>query len=244
MKLNQSNRLWEIDALRGIAILMMLIYHSLMDIEYVFEKDFYLVTGFWKYFQIIGAIFFLGLVGISFTLSHARKRTPQYYLIRGGKIFLFGMLITVLTRVILEDGFVIFGVLHLIGVSTMLAPVFLRFKKLNLFLGILLVVIGFYLDTLTFPFTTLVWLGFIPDSFFSFDYFPLLPWFGFILLGIYAGKIIYPDSKRCFYLTDLSGSPPIQCLTFLGRHSLLIYLLHQPVLLGVFYLTALYQGNS
>lgn len=236
MEYRPSTRLWEIDTLRGIAILMMLIYHSLMDVEYVFNKDFYLVTGFWKYFQITGAVFFLGLVGISLTLSNAKKRPARYYLLRGAKIFLLGMLITVVTRIILEDGFVIFGVLHLIGVSTILAPLFLRFKKLNLFFGIIFVIVGFYLDTLTFPFSWLSWLGFIPDSFFSFDYFPLLPWFGFVLIGSFVGKTIYLNSGRCFKLTDRSGYPPVIALTFLGRHSLLIYLIHQPVLLGICYL--------
>lgn len=230
-----SARLWEIDVLRGIAIIMMVIYHSMMDVELVFEKDLNLVYGFWKGFQLVTAFLFLLLVGVSLTLSATLKKNPQFFYRRGGKIFLWGMVITVVTRVVLGEGFVVFGVLHLIGIATIMAPFFLRFRSLNLWLGLFIMIIGFYLDNLTFPFYWLFWLGFVPHKFFSFDYFPLLPWFGIILIGIFLGKTLYPGAQRRFPLSNDSKGLLSQNLAFLGKNSLTFYLIHQPVILGIMY---------
>lgn len=65
------------------------------------------------------------------------------------------------------------------------------------------------------------------------DYYPLVPWFGFALLGIWAGWRLYPGRTRRFTLPDLAHVAPIRALSFLGRHSLVIYLVHQPVLLAL-----------
>ncbi|MCX6818607.1 MAG: heparan-alpha-glucosaminide N-acetyltransferase domain-containing protein, partial [Candidatus Aenigmarchaeota archaeon] len=62
-------------------------------------------------------------------------------------------------------------------------------------------------------------------------YFPILPWFGVILIGIFFGNKLYPNAKRSFNIIDLSKFRIIKLLSFLGRHSLFIYLLHQPVII-------------
>ena len=68
------------------------------------------------------------------------------------------------------------------------------------------------------------------------DYYPLFPWFGVALLGIFAGESLYPAGMRRFDLPDWSRVAIVRGLRFLGRHSLLIYVTHQPVLIGVFIL--------
>jgi uncharacterized membrane protein len=65
------------------------------------------------------------------------------------------------------------------------------------------------------------------------DYYPVLPWFGLALLGIFTGYSLYPQGVRRFSLPDGSAFPPFQALRFLGRHSLLIYVIHQPILIGL-----------
>jgi uncharacterized membrane protein len=67
------------------------------------------------------------------------------------------------------------------------------------------------------------------------DYYPLLPWGGAALLGVACGRLNYPDGRRRLSLPDLSAAAPVRALRFLGRHSLLIYLLHQPILLGALF---------
>jgi uncharacterized membrane protein len=83
-----------------------------------------------------------------------------------------------------------------------------------------------------FNFPWLLPLGFQPQEFASFDYFPILPSFGVVLLGIALGNWLYSKGKRAFDFSE--GKNAIaKCPAFFGRHSLIIYLLHQPVIIAV-----------
>ncbi|MDI6721529.1 MAG: heparan-alpha-glucosaminide N-acetyltransferase domain-containing protein, partial [Candidatus Aenigmarchaeota archaeon] len=127
---------------------------------------------------------------------------------------------------------VLFGILHLIGISIILSVSFLKKKKLILPTFLSIVIIGFYLESYNLNFSLFFWL--MPQNFQTFDYFPVLPWFGAVLLGAFVGSKLYEDGKRKYKIVD---SPRIaKPINFLGRHSLLIYLLHQPLLLVIFYM--------
>jgi uncharacterized membrane protein len=241
---NLEERFWEIDLLRGVAILMMIGYHLHYDLDYFGSYNFNIQAGFWLYFARAIAAIFLLLVGISLTLSFSRATKTQKrdkglypkYLKRGLKIFSWGLVITVMTWFFLSEGFVVFGILHLIGISIILAYPVLNFRYGNLVLGIVCLALGLYLKNLTVGFPWLLWLGLMPARFYSIDYFPLLPWFGAVLIGIFLGNSLYPHYRRNFNLHDLSKFAVIRFLTFLGRHSLLIYLIHQPVLIIVLFI--------
>ena len=161
------------------------------------------------------------------------------FLRRGIMIFLLGMIITFISWIYIPERFIIFGILHCIGVSIILSFPFIRFRVTNLILGFLLIGIGSYLKLLTFDFNWLIPLGFLPHRFFTIDYFPLLPWFGVVLIGMAIGNFIYPNGKRQYHLKDLSNYLSVKSLCFLGRHSLIIYFLHQPILIGLIFLLLL-----
>ena len=230
-------RFWEIDFLRGFAVIMMLVFHFFFDLNYFgfFSFDPY---WFWKIFAYLIATIFIFLVGLSLTLSFSRVKKYKTknelrikYLVRGLKIFSLGLIITFITWIFLKQGFIIFGILHFIGVSIILAYPFLKFKYLNLFLGIGFILIGLILQNFTFNFYYLLWLGFIPNYFYTLDYFPIFPWFGIILIGIFFGNSFYPEGKRVFNIKEFSNLFT-KLFCFLGRHSLLIYLVHQPMLIS------------
>ena len=236
-------RFWEIDLLRGIAVILMIVFHFLYDLDYlnVYELDLY--SGYLLIFvHLIGTVFFL-LVGISLTLSYSRvkdiltkKELKIKYIKRGLKIFGLGLLITLVTWIYLNEGFVVFGVLHCIGVSIILAYIFIHFRIINLLFGCVLILIGIILKHFSFNFQYLVWLGFKPNQFYSVDYFPLLPWFGVVLIGIFLGNMLYQENKRMFKLSNFSELKIIKFFCFLGTHSLIIYFLNQPILLSIIYL--------
>lgn len=148
-----------------------------------------------------------------------------------------------MTRIFLDKAFVIFGILHLIGISIILAYPFLKLRYWNLLIGVLCIFLGAYLKGFTFDFYWLSWLGFRPAQFYSVDYSPLLPWFGVVLIGIFFGNLLYSDQSRRFQLVDLSFFSGIKVFCFLGKHSLLIYLLHQPLIIAVFYLLGMANMN-
>ena len=133
---------------------------------------------------------------------------------------------------------VFFGVLQCIGISVILAFPFLAFRFLKgraatFFIGWIFILPGLFLWGLSFQFPWLLWLGLKPAGFQSFDYFPLLPWFGLVLLGIFAGNVFYPNGKRSFLLPEAKANPLIAFFSFLGRHSLIIYFLHFPILIAL-----------
>ena len=243
MKQNSKHRFWEMDFLRGLAAVMMVVFHSLFFLDYFAGHNFNLRSGFWAIFQTITATIFIFLVGLSLTLSHSRAKTKLKaeklflkYLKRGLKIFSLGLCMTFITWLFLKENFVRFGILHFIGVSIILAYPFLRIHFWNLLLGLSFIALGIYFKGFTLDFGWLIWLGF-PKSHYHYavDYFPLLPWFGITLIGLFFGKCLYKNHTRRFSLADFSDFCIVRPFRFLGRHSLVIYFLHQPVLIGILY---------
>jgi len=247
MDRNLPKRFWEIDFLRGIAIIMMVIYHLLYNLHYFGYYNVNVYSGFWMYFARITATIFIFLVGVSLTISFSKatkislneKKIFLKYLSRGLKIFSWGLIITLVTWVFLRKGCVVFGILHLIGISIILAYPFLKLRYWNLLIGLLCIFLGAYLKGFAFDFYWLSWLGFRPAQFYSVDYFPLLPWFGLVLIGIFFGNLLYLDYSRRFQIADLSFFSVIKVFCFLGKHSLLIYLIHQPLIIVFLYLFGL-----
>ena len=244
MATNVTERFWELDLLRGVAILMMILFHLMFDLAYFNAVDLNVRSGFWLYFARATATLFLLLVGISLTLSFSRAlaTTPQQeklylkYLKRGSKIFVWGLIITVTTWFLLRDDVVVWGVLHLIGISIILAYPLLKFRSWNLVLGIVLIALGLLPKKVSVNFPWFLWLGLKPAHFHTIDYFPVLPWFGVVLIGVFLGNALYANYIRNFELRDRSQYPVIHMLSLMGRHSLLIYLVHQPVLVALVYL--------
>ena len=112
-------RLWEVDAIRGVAIVLMIFYHFVWDLNYFGLYQANLLTGPWQWFARGIATFFLFVMGVSLTLSDTREsqrwgQPPPFtkYLWRGGKIFGLGLIITLATYFFIGRGFVIFGILH------------------------------------------------------------------------------------------------------------------------------------
>ena len=228
--------------MRGIAIIMMITFHLLYDLNYFGGYDLNLHSSFWLYFGRVTATIFILLVGISLTISYSRAKRKQRkriylkYLKRGLRIFSWGLLITLVTWLFLRAGFVVFGVLHLIGISIIMAYPFLKLRFWNLLPGVIVISLGLYLKGFTFGFSWFTWLGVTSKQFYTIDYFPILPWFGVVLIGLFLGYLIYPDCTRRFNLFNLSNFAVIRLLCFFGRHSLLIYLIHQPILIAIIYL--------
>lgn len=238
MESHVTGRYWEIDLARGVAVVMMIAFHFVFDLNYFDIAHINVGSGFWRFFACSTASLFLFIVGISLTISGAhaseiltRSEFILKYVKRGLFIMALGAGITAVTWLIVPDGVIIFGILHLIGLSVMLAPLFLRLFWGNLLAAFLLIAAagsGLFQDG---PYW-LLWLGMHPPGFASLDYTPIVPWFSAVLLGIFSGKVLYPGGLRRYRVGDkkLFLRPTME---FLGKHSLLIYLLHQPVILLV-----------
>ena len=232
-------RFFEVDALRGVAVMAMIAFHALFALDFLAGYSFAIGSGLFLLTGRFASVAFIFLVGLSLTLSYNRavKKLRGFalfakYLFRGLRIFSLGMAITLISFLYIPQYAIFFGVLQCIGLSIILAFPFLRWKGANFFLGWLFIIAGIFLWGVSVQTPWFLWLGLRPALFQSLDYFPLLPWFGLVLLGIFAGNELYPNGKRSFSLPDLSFNPGIRLISLIGRHSLIIYFLHFPVLIG------------
>lgn len=239
-------RFIELDLLRGLALVLMIFGHILWDLDYFGLMQ--INNGLYSGLQKIVPPLFFTIVGMSIIVSRKKKQlTPkqekQYnikLITRGLKIFNLGMILTIITMITIPDRPVYFGVLHCIGLSIILCVPFLKLRFYNLFIAASMIIAGLLIGQFTVENPTIFHLIFgihEPDIWsHTVDYFPLLPWMGVTLFGIAIGDKLYCGSKRRFKIPDLSRYRPAKIFSWLGQHSLEIYLIHQPVIAGFMYI--------
>ncbi len=229
--MQKQDRIWELDALRGLCILCVIIVHFFFDLVY-FAQLHISFPPVYKFIQQYGGVIFVLLSGCCATLGSRSFR-------RGVIVFACGMLISAVTagmyalHMAASDVIVWFGVLHLLGVCMMLYPAYKKLPTQALAaVGVVLVVTGYLISGTTVEAKFLFPLGLCYPGFKSSDYFPLLPHLGWYMLGTVIGRTVYMDKK-----TRLPGRAQnwavMRFFRFCGRQSLWIYLLHQPVVYGL-----------
>lgn len=239
--MNSLPRLHLLDALRGFAIINVVIYHFLYDIfvVYGFYED-WPDLPYIKLWQVLGSGLFILISGMVFSLNRRFWRQGLY-------LNLMGLAITLITSCLMPQQAIYYGILTFFGCALWLMGVIRPLlQKLPQLTGMLLAVLMYmltmdindgkavlggiclwqwpkwlYIDELAL-------LGFNSDSFYSADYFPLLPNIFVMIFGWFLYSWLKVHGKLQLLLYG-----DLQALTLPGRHSLLIYLLHQPILMGI-----------
>lgn len=228
-----KQRIWELDALRGSCILGMVLVHLVYDTVELYGLINWDYPLFFQLIKEYGGILFILISGICVSFG-------SHPAMRGSAVLGCGLLCTLVTFSLEVLGFtgsgstIWFGILHCLGCSMLLWTLLRRLPTaLAAILGGIFSVTGhFLLNIRPVDHPWLIFLGFMPQWFASPDYFPLLPFFGYFLLGAAAGRLLYP-ARRSLLPCILQNAPVIRFLRYCGTHSLLIYLLHQPVLIGL-----------
>lgn len=240
-----KKRIWELDVLRGICILGVLVVHFIYDLVDLYQLVQWEYPPLFSFVKKWGGVLFLLLSGTCVTLgSHSVRR--------GLIVFACGLVISAVTYGMYHFGFagksiiIYFGVLHCLGTCMLLWPTYKNMPWWGLLLhGVVLVVLGLYLSellrtrVLVMDSPYLVPLGLFPQGFASSDYFPLLPNLGFFLIGSALGKTVYKKKETLLPMVRQENCI-VRFFSFFGRHSLWVYLLHQPLLAGIFYLITLF----
>lgn len=214
-------------------MLCMIAYHVLFDLMYFYDYEIPIYALGWRWFAWGTATMFLLVVGICFVISWEKTAMGERIikaLKRGAIILSGGMIISAVTFVITPHAFVKFGILHLIGVSALVQPVFGIFKKCNIAIGILFIFLGIIFAEQTVDSFLLFPLGLMYPGMQSLDYYPILPWFGVILLGMALGEWLYRPVRHHFLISVGSIAYP-SWLLWCGRRALILYFFHQPVIL-------------
>jgi len=229
LRRQQAPRVEGLDALRGVAIVAMVVYHFCFDLRYFgvarwdFEHDIR-----WLAARTLILSSFLLIAGISAALARrdpaADARWPRHVAVIGGA----ALLVTAASAMMFPRSFIWFGVLHAIALSLLLARPLIDRPRAALTAGVIVIAAGVMLSSQHFDNRMLGWLGFMTGKPMTEDYVPLFPWSGVLFLGIAAGHALVASNFAM--LAPLARMPG--ALRVLGRHSLAVYLVHQPLLLG------------
>lgn len=223
-----------LDVLRGVAIAAMGVYHFFFDLEFFGFGDFGVTEapGWIAFVRTIPASF-LAIAGISLYLAHHNGMHWRNFWWRIGYLAAAAILITIISYFADPDAIIWFGILHCIALSSVIGLALLRAPLIVVILAAIVVLIAplFATPVLNSPF--LLWLGLGTEAPPSNDYNPLFPWFGFMLLGIAIARILAPYATKAAWARWKPTDVATRTLALAGRHSLLIYLLHQPILMGV-----------
>lgn len=250
--LNKKSRIWELDFIRGFCISLMIMDHTLYDLVYIFKDIWFeeesagflywlcnlAKTGYYPWILrdlVWGLVVFLFIFICGISCSFSRSNLK-----RGLRLSFVALGLTAFTWVMdwfagQEDQFTIrFGILHMLAASILLYCFLRRLGLVTmLIVGLFAIATGIYfsyipLDT---PIESMGVLVHMTSAFYSADYFPLLPWFGYFLIGAAVGPLLYKDRKSFFprHGKERWMSP----ILFAGRHSLIFYILHQPVIYGI-----------
>jgi uncharacterized membrane protein len=235
----RSGRVDAVDCARGLALIGMAAYHLSWDLA-----DFRLAppglpfTPGMRLLSHTVASVFLALVGVSLALAHRKGFNLSAFWRRFGIIAGAAALVTAGSVVFAPGEGIFFGILHCIAAASLIAAPFVGAPAwASLAVGVIAIVAPLLIRSTLFDPPWLLWLGLgeaLPNTL---DWRPLMPWAGVVFLGLAAArtpgvmrKLTSPERWR-------ASSSAARAACFAGRHSLPIYLVHQPVLIGL--LTAL-----
>lgn len=231
-----QKRLDGLDTFRGFAIVLMILYHFIYDLSHFGLIELAMNHTPWVLvFRYTIITMFLMAVGVSLAMVHGKKM--KYASLKKRIIFLSlsALLVSITTYVLFPQHWIYFGILHSILVASLITIPLLSYPKIT-FLLIPIIFFGWLFDYLSFNFLyELLKEPLALPTEFSLDRIPLFPWLSVILLGTLI--TYYNFHTKLFRLRILEGNTPIHTLLkTMGRNALLIYLIHQPILFGGFYL--------
>lgn len=232
--MNNRGRFAIVDGVRGVAILLMFVYHFTWDLSYFGFSDADLFGDpFWIGFVWLIVSIFLSVSGFAFALAEHRGTPPGARIRRLVLIGVCAGLVSLATYIVDAHSFVFFGILHHVFLASLLLLLLRSLpSSLLLLVGLVCLAAPYLFASDTFAYSWLLWLGLSPYPVLSVDYVPLIPWVAAPLFGLVAGRRAV-QAERLQRLFIWRPEDPIgKTVRLLGRHSLLVYVIHQPILFG------------
>jgi uncharacterized membrane protein len=232
-----SSRIVALDVLRGLALFGMFAYHGTFDLAF-FGLIAPTIPFLWpmRIYAHTVACLFLALVGVSMALAYDGRFDLNKFARRVALLVCACALVSVGTYVFAPQEWIFFGVLHCIAASTLLCAAVLPWRpRVGFVLGVALIAAPWLFAAAGIDVPWPMWLGLSAEEPVTLDWRPLLPWSGVAVLAM-SGARSEVGKPRLRSLASLdASSPPARGLAFFGRHSLAIYLVHQPIFFGALF---------
>jgi len=234
---NTAPRLPLIDVLRGFAVAQMIVFHFLYDLNYFgWVKLRMLADQPWVGWRTAIVTQFLLLVGVGLVLRTSFKPGHADFWRRWAQIAGAALLVSIGSAAVFGPRFIWFGILHFVAAALLLARPLVRLGRWNLLLGIVAVAFGLLYAHPIFNDAPASLIGLVTRKPKTEDYVPLLPWMGVVLIGAGLGSMWQRrEWSVANTLRWLNDHPP-KLLLVLGTWALTVYLLHQPILMGILWL--------
>jgi uncharacterized membrane protein len=234
-------RLPVVDLARGGAILMMIAYHFCFDLV-MFRHANWNILGDprWIAWRTVILSSFLVVAGLATSIRMHDKPDLRSFMIRWLQVAGAALLVTLGSAVMFPQSYIYFGVLHHMALAMIVCRFAHPLGRWNIALGLVIVVAGIFWKSALFEHQWVNWLGFMTHKPVTQDYVPVFPWLGVMLIGfglgaLWIGKPVHRRSVRSF-ASESFARDRAPFLQFLGRNSLLTYLVHQPLLIGILWL--------
>ncbi len=216
----------------------MVLFHLNYSLVHIFNNEVLNFSqNFWFYEGRISALLFIFIWGFSFFLAEQKHWAGvlKRYLKISSVLWTIALLISIITYNFFPEQYIRFWIIHFFSISFLLLILFRKLRRYNFLFGILIIVYGFYfipvIDNQYFYF-----MGFVYPTFLSADFYPLFPYFWVMLLGY--SFAIFMKTWKYLHILEMKKerNRGEDFFIFLWRRSLLIYLIHQPVIIGFLYL--------
>ncbi len=228
-------RLERVDFLRGLALIGVMAYHLSWDLRY-YQFVLWPIDTDWGWIAVQKALVsaFVGLSGLSLWLAHGAGINWRPFWQRFAVLLGAALLVTLATLIAYPEALVYFGVLHALALFALLGLLFLKVPPLPLTaLGAGIILLGALFHDPAFNAKPLSWLGFWVVPPYTNDLVPVFPWFGVFLVGMVLGRVLTRPAPRPLIARPAPWGRFGRASRWVGRHSLILYLVHQPVLLAV-----------
>lgn len=248
ININARRRIYLMDELRGFAVFCMIFYHGFYTLAYLYNiKAGLILLNFFMPAEPYFAALFMFISGISSNLSHSNLK-------RGFKLLGLSLVVTLVTYVAVREEAIWFGILHFLSVCMILFGLFKplsdRFKFSVIPVAVCAMLfaatagtssgyigfspqLGFLLPECLYRTNWLSPLGIYNENFASADYFPIFPWIFVFAAGTFVGKLAAAGNFPQFAYRSR-----VPFFSWFGRHALILYLAHQPVIYGICWLVS------
>ena len=232
-------RIHLLDILRGVSVIAMMVYHFMWDLGYFKFIELEIVTrGLFLFFaQCVGASFII-ISGISFGILILNDKFRKKFLKRLIILVFICIIITLVTYLLDNSSFIFFGVLHFLATCSLISFLLVRFINNHTLFILFFVSSVLSVSNVNYSLPAyLSWIGFNQNVPKSNDFYPLFPWVSFYFFGLWIGnsvrKYLLRYNKEKFD-SHYSFNFVYRSLQFLGKNSLPIYILHQPIFFSLF----------